>query len=176
MKRPSWLPALFVRSVLVCICLGSSCSLALAQTKQSIISQIAVEGSARFSDSQVAAASGLKPGQPADNSILNAAADRLSKTGAFSEVTDRYKTLNGKMTLTLIVVDEPKLMSCTFDNFGWFAQDEIDRAVRAEVPLYDGRVPVDGALAQDVASALEHLLAQHHLAASVTFLPAAKKN
>src|SRR5258708_38494220 len=79
------------------------------------------------------------------------------------------------MTVTLIVVDEPKTMSCTFDNFVWFAQDEIDRAVRAEVPLYDGRAHVDGDLARDVASALEHLLAQHHLAASVTFLPAAKK-
>ncbi len=176
MKCPSWLPALFARFALVCICLWSSSSPGLAQTKQTIIAQIAVEGSARFSDSQISAASGLKLGQPADNSILNAAADRLSKTGAFSEVTYRYKTLNGKMTITLIVVDEPKTMSCTFDNFVWFAQNEIDRAVRAEVPMYDGRVPVDGDLARDVASALEHLLAQHHLAASVTFLPAAKKN
>jgi outer membrane protein assembly factor BamA len=175
MKPPSWLLAIFARSVLVCICLSCSSTLTLAQSKQTIISQIAVEGSARFSDSQVSAASGLKPGQPADNSILNSAADRLSKTGAFSEVTYRYETLNGKMRVTLIVVDEPKTMSCTFDNFVWFAQDEIDRAVRAEVPLYDGHVPVNGDLARDVALALERLLAQHHLATSVTFLPAAKR-
>jgi outer membrane protein assembly factor BamA len=156
------------------VCLWSSSSPTLAQTNQSIVSQIAVEGSARFSNSQISLASGLKPGQPADDSILTAAADRLSKSGAFSEVTYRNKTMNGKMTVTFLVVDESKTMSCTFDNFVWFAPDEADRFVRAEVPLYDGRLPVDGELVQAVATALEHLLAQHHIRATVSYLPAAK--
>jgi outer membrane protein assembly factor BamA len=174
MKGPSSFPARFISFALACACLWGSGSRALAQTKQTIITQITGEGSARFSDFQISAASGLKPGEPADDSILTAAVDRLSKSGVFSEVTYRYKTLNGKMTVTFVVVDEPKTMSCTFDNFIWFAPGEADRAVRAEVPLYDGRLPLDGDLVPAVATALEHLLAQHHIAATVTYLPAAK--
>jgi outer membrane protein assembly factor BamA len=174
MKRFSSLPACITPFALVCVCSVSSATRVSAQTKQTALAQIAVEGSARFSDSQISAASGLKLGQPADDFILTAALDRLSNTGAFSEITYRYKTTSGKMAVTFIVVDEPKTMACTFDNFIWFSPDEEDRAVRNEVPLYDGRVPLQGNLAQAVAAALEHLLAQHHLAATVTFLPAAK--
>jgi outer membrane protein assembly factor BamA len=174
MKRPLWFSARFTLIALACACLWSSGKPAQSQTKQSTITQIAVEGSARFSDAQISVASGLKPGDPADDAILTAALDRLSNTGAFSQITYRYKTLGGKMTVTFIVADEPKTMSCSFDNFIWFTPDEVDRAVRAEVPMYDGRVPLSGDLAQAVATALEHLLAQHHIAATVSFLPAAK--
>src|SRR4029077_9994934 len=174
MKCPSSRSARFTPFALACVCFWISGSQTLAQTKQTIIAQIAVEGSARFSESQISAASGINPGQLADDSILTAAADRLSKSGAFTEVTYRYKTLNGKMTVTFLLVDEPKTMACTFDNFVWVASDEVDRAVRAEVPVYDGRVPLDGDLAPAVATALEHLLAQHHIARAVAYLPAAK--
>jgi outer membrane protein assembly factor BamA len=83
--------------------------------------------------------------------------------------------MNGKMTLTFQVNDDPKTLNCTFDNFVWFSQDDVERAVRAEVPLYDARLPFDGELPQSVATALEHLLSQHHIASTVTFLPAAPK-
>jgi outer membrane protein assembly factor BamA len=174
MRCCSSLCARFSPLAVAFLCSWGSSSPTLAQISQSTISQIAVEGSGRFSDSQISEASGLKPGLPADDSILTAALDRLSNTGAFSQITYRYKTLGGKMTVTFIVVDEPKTMSCSFDNFIWFSPDEVDRAVRAEVPLYDGRVPLSGDLAQAVARAVEHLLAQRHITATVVFLPAAK--
>jgi outer membrane protein assembly factor BamA len=157
---------------LVFLCVPASP--ALAQSKQSIIAQINTEGASRLSTPQIVAASGLKPGQPADDSILTAALDRLSKTGAFTALTYRYSTSNGKMVVTLLVTEEPKTLPCTFDNFVWLTSEEIGRAIRAEVPLYDGRVPVDGDLPQDVATALEHLLAQHHIKTAVGYIASAK--
>jgi len=139
-----------------------------AQT-QPTVEEVAVEGASRFSAAQIAAASGLKVGQAADDPTLEAAANRLSETGAFSEVTYRYQTANGKMTVTFQVVEEPRTLLCTFDNFVWFTPEDIDRAVRTEVPLFDGRVPVDGTLPKAVATALEHLLARRHVAAHVIY-------
>jgi outer membrane protein assembly factor BamA len=147
---------------------------AQTQAKQITIGRIVIDGASRFSETQIVTASGLKAGQAADDSILAAAADRLSQTGAFSEVGYRYETQNAKMTVTFHIVEETKTMACTFDNFVWFTPEDVQRAVSAEVPLYDGRVPVDGSLPQAVATALEHLLTQHHIAAGVTYIPAGK--
>jgi hypothetical protein len=47
-------------------------------------------------------------------------------------------------------------------------------AVRAEVPLYDARMPFDSEVSRATAQALEHLLAQRHISATVSFLPASK--
>ncbi len=160
--------------ICACLCLGILALTGLAQTGASTIEQILLDGSSHFSDSQISLASGLKTGQAVDDSILSKAADRLAQTGAFSEVSYQYRTLNGKLTLTFHLVDQTKTMSCTFDNFVWFTPDEIDRAIRADLPLYDGHVPLSGSLPEDVKSALEHLLVQRHVAASVTYLPAAK--
>lgn len=156
------------------LCLGVLALTARGQTGGSTVEQILLDGPSRYSDSQISLASGLKYGQAVDDSDLSKAADRLAQTGAFSEVSYEYRTLNGKMTITFHVVDQTKTMSCTFDNFVWFTSEEIDRAIRAEAPLYDGHVPLNGGLPEDVKSALEHLLAQRHVAASVTYLPAAK--
>jgi outer membrane protein assembly factor BamA len=156
------------------LCLGILAPAALAQAGGSTIEQILLDGPSRYSDSQISLASGLKYGQAVDDSSLSQAADRLAQTGAFSEVSYQYRTLNGKMTVTFHLVDQTKTMPCTFDNFVWFTPEEIDRAIRAEAPLYDGHVPLNGSLADDVKSALEHLLAQRHVKASVTYLPASK--
>jgi len=146
-------------------------AVAPAARAQTTVGGIVIEGASRFSVAQVTAATGLKVGQAADNPTLDAAASRLSDTGAFSEVTYRYQTANGKITVTFHVVEEPKSMLCAFDNFVWFTAEEIDRAVRADVPLFDGRLPVDGTLPKDVATALEHLLAQRHVTATVIYRP-----
>ena len=174
MKSPSNRLAKFIQLLSIFGFIWIFTSPVIAQSRQSIISKITAEGSNRFSESQISLASGLKTGQPADDSVLSAAADLLSKSGAFSEVTYRYTTSSGKMTVVFKVVDESKTMLCTFDNFIWVSTDETDRAVREEVPLYDGRVPVDGDIVQAVATALEHLLARHHITATVNYLPASR--
>jgi len=146
----------------------------IPQINDAPIGQIVVDGAKRFSRSQIASASGLTVGQTADAAALDAAANRLSETGAFSEVGYRFQTLNGKKTVTFHVVEEPNTMTCAFDNFVWFAPPEIDGAIRAEVPLYDGRVPLDGNLSKAVAAALEHLMATRHIGATVGLMPTGK--
>ena len=174
MKSQSLRPTKAIRFLSAAVILWILAAPAFAQSQKMIISKIAADGSARFSDSQISSASGLKLGQPADDSALSSAADLLSKSGEFSEVTYRYTSTNGKMAVVFHVVDEPKSMSCTFDNFIWVSPEEADRAVREEVPLYDGRVPLDGDVVPAVATALEHLLAKHHVTATVSYIPASR--
>jgi outer membrane protein assembly factor BamA len=163
-----------VSGVFVCLSLIAGSRTSQAQKVQYVIDQFTVEGTTRFSKSQIVLASGLKPGQLADDPVLSEAAERLAKTGEFSEVQYRYTTLAGKMTVRFQVIDDPKTLECTFDNFVWFAPNELDRAVRAEVPLYDARMPFDSEVTRATAQALEHLLVQHHISATVSFLPASK--
>lgn len=153
--------------------LGTLVLPAFAQTENTI-DQVFIEGPTHFSASQISLASGLKPGQAVDDSLLSKAADRLAQTGAFSEVSYQYRTLDGKMALTFHVADQASTLPCTFDNFVWFPSEEIDRAIRADLPLYDGHVPLNGSLADDVKSVLERLLAQRHVTATVTYLPTAR--
>lgn len=167
-------PRGYLSTLLALVCLSPGAASLSAQKGQNVIDQILVEGTTRFSKAQISLASGLKAGQPADDPVLSAAADRLAKTGEFSEVVYRYATLNGKMTVTFKVTDDPKTLLCTFDNFVWFSPDEMERAVRAEVPLYDARMPFDSEVPRAVAQALEHLLAQRHISGPVTFVAAAK--
>jgi len=174
MKRLLQFCSAWVRSICIYLCLGALATTGFAQAGGSTVEQILLDGPSRYSDSQISLASGLKYGQAVDDSSLSKAADRLAQTGAFSEVSYQYRTLDGKLTVTFHVVDQTKTMFCTFDNFVWFTPEEIERAIRAEAPLYDGHVPLNGSMPEDVKSALEHLLAQRHVVASVTYLPAAK--
>ena len=159
---------------MACLLVFLCAAMAQSQSRPNVIERVLVEGTTRFSAAEISLASGLKPGQPADEAALSAAADRLASSGAFSEVSYQYKTLNGKMTVTFQITDQAKTMECTFDNFVWFTSDELDHAVRSELPLYDGRLPLEGDLSHAVTGILEHLLAAHHINATVSYLPAAK--
>src|SRR5580692_7644535 len=116
-----------VSGVFVCLSLIAGSRTSQAQKVQYVIDQFTVEGTTRFSKSQIVLASGLKPGQLADDPVLSEAAERLAKTGEFSEVQYRYTTLAGKMTVRFQVIDSPKTLACTFDNFVWFTPDELER-------------------------------------------------
>lgn len=172
MKFIPWFPARRISFVSFILLIGALPS--IAQTRQNVIGQILIDSPSRYSASQIALGSGLRTGEPGNDKVLSEAADRLANSGAFSEVSYRYTTANGKLTVTFHVIDQPKTLLATFDNFVWFRPEELDSAVRSEVALFDGRLPLDGPLGPAVAAALEHLLAQRHIAATVGFIPAAK--
>jgi outer membrane protein assembly factor BamA len=134
-----------------------SLSFAAAQDDAGRLATIKATGSQRFASDKIAMCTGLTAGQDIKKEDLQAAADRLAQLGVFSDVRYRFATVAGKLEVEFQVVDGPSIAPL-FDNFPWFTDAEIDQAIKSAVPLYDGRVPQNGAVLDDISRALTKLL------------------
>jgi outer membrane protein assembly factor BamA len=131
----------------------------------SVVAEIHQTGSTRYADAQVAAASGLKPGDTVTREQLQAAADRLAQLGIFSKVGYRFTTSADKanqIVLEFQLADAP-LVPVTFDNFPWFSDEELSAAIRQELPFFDGSAPRDGGLLDTITAAISKLLQSHNI-------------
>ncbi|MGA8073853.1 MAG: POTRA domain-containing protein [Candidatus Acidiferrales bacterium] len=131
------------------------------------LAPLKASGSKRFSAEQIAAASGLKQGQSISGEDLQAAANRLAHLGVFSDVRYRYATQGGNVEIEFQVADAPSIAPL-FDNFPWFTDDEINLALKSAVPLYDGRVPENGTLLDEISQALGKPLETRKVAGTVS--------
>jgi hypothetical protein len=132
-----------------------------------------VTGNSRFTSEQIAAASGLTVGSPVDAQILNAAAAKLSQSGAFTEVKYGYSFTSRYWDVELQVEEVAQFLPCTFDNFVWFTDAQMLDAAKKASPLFDGALPEGGALKDEVASALTEFLRSQKLPGMVTATAAA---
>ncbi len=131
------------------------------------LAPLKASGSKRFSTEQIAASSLLKQGQSISGEDLQAAANRLAHLGVFSDVRYRYATRGNNVEVEFQVADAPSIVPL-FDNFPWFTDDEINLALKAAVPLYDGRVPENGTLLDEISQALGKLLETRKVTGTVS--------
>ncbi len=130
-----------------------------SQTQREVakIGSIRVTGEKRFSAEQVITATGLKPGQVFDAKELDAVAERLGKSGAFTDLTYSYVPEGGLMSITFKVEEASKFRRPVFDNFVWLSDSEIQVGLKKELPLYDGMVPETGGIRDEIPAVLEKL-------------------
>jgi len=133
---------------------------AQAQQPSAVIAEIHQAGSTRFADAQVAAASGLHPGDAVTRDQLQVAADRLAQLGIFSKVNYRFTTSGDKADKIVLEfqLSDAALVPVTFDNFPWFTDEELSAAIHQQLPFFDGSAPKDGALLDVIAASLSNLL------------------
>ncbi len=122
-----------------------------------VIAEVHASGSTRYTDDQVAAAAGLKPGDKVTREQIQAGADQLSNLGIFSLVNYRFTTAANKIIITFELKDAT-VVPVSFDNFPWLTDDELTAAIRQTVPLFDGQVPTDGAELDQISAAITNLL------------------
>ena len=156
----------------VAFCIGCGVSHAGAQTSaaspSAVIGEIRATGSQHFTQTQVAAASGLKPGDKVTREQLQQIADRLARTGVFTKINYSFTTKDDKIALEFQLQDAPTV-PVLFDNFPWFTDAELVAAIRDAEPLFDGAsAPEDGAMLDEMTAALTKLLAAHNLTGRVT--------
>jgi len=122
-----------------------------------------VKGLERIQESDVVRASGLQLGQNATEREFQQVVQKLGDTGLFTAVAYTYHYTAVGADLELQVRESPKLVPVRFDNFVWFSDEELLSWLRSRVPLFDGKLPLNGSLDDQVADALNSILAEHKI-------------
>ena len=125
----------------------------------------------RFNEAQASKATGLQTGDSVTQAQLAAAVDKLAKSGAFENVSFRYSTNGNSLNVEFQVVEISRLLPCVFDNFVWFSDAELDKALRNRVSFYAGGVPESGATSEEVRVALRDMVRAHGITGEVTVIP-----
>ena len=135
-----------------------------------LLSKVSCSGSKRFREADIVKASGLKSGSTVTADELNQAAKRLSESGVFAQVSYRYDGRSAEYT----VQDAQQFLPASFENFIWFTSAELITRVHDSVPLFDGQVPLNGNLADQVSGALINILKDKHISGHVISTPQSK--
>jgi len=128
--------------------------------------EIHTEGLKSLSEPQVAALSGLQPGAQTAKDDLQAAADKLVQSGLFAKVRYNFQSRTDGLVVTFHVEEAPRVPAY-FDNLPWFADSELNDAIRTKLPFYSGAFPEAGTVVDQAADALSQFLVTHGLQAAV---------
>lgn len=164
------MPLCHFAQISVCISLTAlaACPPVRAQTAPTsfTVAEIHASGSHRYSDAQIAATAGLKPGDPINNQTLQDITDELAQLGVFSRVNFRFTAKNNRAIVNFDLEDAP-LVPVMFENFPWFTDQELSDEIRRAVPLFDGGAPRGGSLIDEITAALSAKLATRGIKADV---------
>jgi outer membrane protein insertion porin family len=150
-----------------------SCTVAFSQ--QYTIKKLVFDGPTPYSQSALEAAAGLKPGDTIAKADLEAAAQRLVDTGAFTEM---QTTLDGPIKAISVVfklkaVDPSSMLTASFANFIWLPPAELASEVQKQVPLFNGTVPEAGNQQDAILAALKQILAAKGVDSAISMKPIA---
>jgi outer membrane protein insertion porin family len=154
--------------ILACSSVLFSPGFAAAQTAPAsfVVAEVHSSGSHRYSDEQIAATLGLRPGDPVDQAKLQEIADGLVHLGVFSRVNFRFTVKNKRATIDFELQDADAV-PVMFENFPWFTDEELSDEIRQGVPLFDGSAPRDGTLLQEITAVLAGKLVSRGIKANV---------
>jgi len=137
---------------------------ATAATAQ--LREIRTDGLKSLPEPQAAALTGLQIGAQVGKDDLQAAADKLVQCGLFAKVRYNFQSRTDGLVVTFHVEESPRIPAY-FDNLPWFADSELNDAIRAKLPFYDGTLPQAGTVVDQAADAVSQFLAAHGLQAAV---------
>src|SRR6202158_1506378 len=91
------------------------------------LTALKVTGTARYTDKEILAASGLQIGQNAADADFKEAAQRLGDSGLFNDVVYSYSSSGAGVRLEMQLADaeQSKLVPAHFENFVGFTDDEL---------------------------------------------------
>ena len=139
--------------------------------KQATLRRIEFVGLKKLTEQQVIDATGLKVGDTINPNVIDAAAEKLMQSGLFRKVGYKVRTADNEATVIFEVEEASRNSPVVFENFVWFSEDELARAIRQDVPFFDGTAPEAGTTTDKIAAALQRLLSQKKISGRVTHLP-----
>lgn len=149
---------------------GASQSTSAAPAATVTIHGIEVNGLKRLSPDQVIALSGLRTGQPFDAALMQTSIDRLIAVGIFANVRCRYDVARGGLVV-FDIEEHAWTRPVVFDNFIWWTDAELTRAIAEAVPTFDGTAPQTDAVIHNITVVLERLMRERHAPGEVAYYP-----
>ena len=131
---------------------------------------VKVIGSKRFTQKEVATASGLPVGTIAHEEDFKKAARQLGETGAFGDITYSYTYSSAGTNLVLQVTDADKFVPVHFLDFVWFSDKDLLQKIHERVSLFDGELPANGRLPEHVSDVLQALLVEGAIPGHVDYV------
>jgi outer membrane protein assembly factor BamA len=130
--------------------------------------EITVVGSQRYTTAEIIRASELELGATVTPAAFQEAANRLSASGAFSEVNYTYAAKPGGVAVEFRVVDGSDFAACTFDNLVWFSEKELRARIKEMVPLFGEKIPLKGDIPAKIEAVMAYLLEEKGIPGTVT--------
>jgi outer membrane protein assembly factor BamA len=130
---------------------------------------VTVKGSKRFSQQDIATASGLPVGTVARQEDFQKAARQLGESGAFGNISFTYSYSSDGTKLEFRVTDADKFVPARFTDFVWFSDKDLLQKLHERIPLYDGELPTSGSLAAQVSDVLQALLVENAVPGQVEY-------
>ncbi len=161
-------PMLLARRVLLVLCFFSLTVLAAPKPEFKIRS-IKFIGSKHYSQEHLVKALGLKVGDTFDQSVLAQAAERLSAAGVFSSLEYKFGPSGDGLGIEVTVTDSVSYLPAVFDNFVWWTPSELTKLLQERQPLFDGSVPEDGAMLDEITGILGDLLRASNIVSTVSY-------
>src|SRR5580700_2012356 len=146
-----------------------------APAASALLREIRAEGLKSLPEPQFAAISGLQIGTQAGRDELQGAADKLVQSGLFAHVRYNFQSRPDGLVVTFHV-EEAQRIPAYFDNLPWFTDGELNDAIHAKLPFYDGTLPAAGAVVDQAAEAAGEFLAMHGLRAAIEHQVVANPN
>lgn len=124
---------------------------------------IKVIGSKRFSEQDIAAATGLQLNTPVNDDDFKRAARRLGDMGVFTDIAYSFSYSPAGTKLEFRVVDADKFVPVRFEDFVWFTDQELLGRIKEHAPLFDGELPLSGRLPEEVSDVLQAMLVERSI-------------
>lgn len=137
---------------------------------------IKVTGTKRYKPEDIIAASGLELGQTVSEDDFRKTSRRLADSGAFSNVLYSFQYSFEGTKLDLQVEDGEHFVPVRFENLVWFTDHELLDQLHAQVPLFQGELPISGDLADQLSETLQALLIEKNVQGRVDYLRVAKQD
>jgi outer membrane protein assembly factor BamA len=165
MRVRTWI-AMFLAAASAFSALAQTSPLATAPAATAPLREIHTDGLKSLPEPQVVTLTGLQTGAQVGKDDLQAAADKLVQSGLFAKVRYNFQSRTDGLLVTFHVEEGPRVPAY-FDNLPWFADGELNDAIRAKLPFYDGALPEVGAVVDVAAEAVGQFLVTHGLQAAV---------
>ena len=136
----------------------------------SILIEVKIKGTTRYTPEDVLAASALRIGVAASEDDFRKAAKELTDSGAFRDVAYSYSYSSAGTRLDLQLTDSQPFLPVRFDDFVWFTDDQLRQKAHERVPLFKGELPISGRLAEQVSDVLQALLVESNVPGHVDYL------
>jgi outer membrane protein assembly factor BamA len=151
------------QSEAVSVALMLICSLPLVAQKRVPPQAIRFQGAPQYTQQELLAAAGLKPGSRLNSAEVKAHARQLADTGLFKEV----KFSSERKTLLFTLTPSSQLFPMRLENVPLTPGKELDARLHERFPLYHGLLPGSGSMVEGICRTFEDMLAAKGAKATV---------